>query len=30
MTFSRMSSLAARVDRMKKLSSVEVLRDEGI
>ena len=28
--FSRMSSLAARVDRMKKLSSVEILREEGI
>ena len=30
MIFSRMSSLAARVDRMKKLSSVESLLEEGI
>ena len=30
MIFSCMSSLAARVDRMKKLSSVEILREEGI
>ena len=30
MISSRKSSLVARVDRMKKLSSVEILRVEGI
>ena len=28
--FQRISSLAARFDRMKKLSSVEILPEEGI